>query len=201
MKRQMRWFAMVCRVLLLTIGLAVEARAGTITGKVTASGAKNARDAVVYIDRIEGKTFEPPMEPARIDQINKAFVPRILPILKGQGVTFLNSDALLHSVHCYRGRKSLFNQAMPAGTKPMTKAFKEPGEIAVLCNVHPEMVAYIIVLETPYAAVTAADGHYEIANVPPGSYTLKSWHEKLTPVSKTVTLQDEQTVTVDLELK
>ena len=201
MKRQMRWFAMFCGVVLLTIGLVVEARAGTIAGKVTASGVKDARDAVVYIDRIEGKTFEPPTEPARIDQINKAFVPRVLPILKGRGVTFLNSDALLHSVHGYRGRTSLFNQAMPAGAKPMTKTFNEPGEVAVLCNVHPEMVAYIIVLETPYAAVTAADGRYEITNVPPGSYTLKTWHEKLTPVSKTVTIQGEQTVTVDLELK
>ena len=201
MKRQMRWLEMFCRLLLLTTGLAVEADAGTITGKVTASGVKDARDAVVYIDRIEGKTFEPPMEPARIDQINKAFVPRVLPILKGQGVTFLNSDALLHSVHCYRGRTSLFNQAMPVGAKPITKTFNEPGEIAVLCNVHLEMLAYIIVLETPYAAVTAADGHYEIANVPPGRYTLKTWHEKLKPVSKTVTIQGEQTVTVDLELK
>ena len=201
MKRQMRWFAMFCRVLLLTIGLAVAAHAGTITGKVTASGVKDARNAVVYIDRIEGKTFEPPMEPARIDQINKEFVPRVLPILKGQGVTFLNSDALLHSVHCYLGRTSLFNQAMPAGAKPMTKAFNEPGEIAVLCAVHPEMAAYIIVLETPYAAVTAADGHYEIANVPPGRYTLKTWHEKLKPVSTTVTIQGEQPVTVDLALK
>jgi len=197
----MRWFEISCGVLSLTIGLVAEAHAGTITGKVTVSGVKDARNAVVYIDRIEGKVFKPPTEPARIDQINKEFVPHVLPILKGRGVTFLNSDALLHSVHCYRGHTSLFNQAMPAGAKPITKIFTEPGEIAVLCAVHPEMAAYIIVLETPYAAVTTADGHYEIADVPPGSYTLKTWHEKLKPVSRTLTIQGEQTVTVDLELK
>jgi len=196
-----RWLAMCCGVLLLTASIAVEARAGTITGKVTASGVKDARNTVVYIDRIESQTFEPPAEPARIDQINKEFVPHVLPILKGGSVTFHNSDALLHNVHLFQGRRSLFNLATPAGAKPITKRFQEPGEVAVLCDVHPEMSAYIIVLETPYAAVTAEDGSYTIADVPPGTYALKTWHEKLKPVSKTVTLHGEQTATVDLELK
>ena len=192
---------MFCVMLLVMSGVAVEASAGTITGKVTASGVKDARNVVVYIDRIAGKEFPAPTKPAVMQQINKEFIPHVLPILKGGSVSFSNSDSILHNVHLYQGRRSLFNLATPAGTKPITETFRESGEMAVLCDVHPEMSAYIIVLETPYAAVTDADGHYEIADVHPGSYTLKTWHEKLKLVSKTVTLQGEQTATVDLELK
>lgn len=177
------------------------AQAGMITGKVTALGVKDARNTVVYIDRIEGKTFEPPSEPATIDQISKEFVPHIVPILTGGSVRFINSDALLHNVHTYRGRTSLFNLATPAGAAPITKTFREPGEVAVLCDVHPEMSAYIIVLETPYVAVTTEDGHYTIADVPPGTYILNTWHETLKPVSTTVTIEGEHTVEVNVELR
>jgi len=190
-----------CVTLLVMIGVAVEANAGTITGKVTASGVKDARNVVVYIDRIAGKEFPAPPEPAVMQQVNKEFLPHVLAILKGGSVRFSNNDGILHNVHLYRGRRSLFNLATPAGAKPITKTFQEPGEIAVLCDIHPEMAAYLIVLETPYAAVTAEDGRYKLTDVPPGSHTLKTWHEKLKPVSQTVSLQGEQTVTVDLELK
>ena len=197
----MPWLAMCCGGLLLTVSVAVEARAGTITGKVTASGVKDARDTVVYIDRIEGVEFPAPATPAELRQINKEFIPHVLPIVKGGSVSFSNSDGILHNVHLYQGRRSLFNLATPAGAKPITKRFQEPGEVAVLCDVHPEMSAYIIVLETPYAAVTTEDGHYTIADVPPGTYTLKTWHEKLKPVTTAVTVEGENTVEVNVELK
>ncbi len=156
---------------------------------------------MVYIDRIVGKTFPPPSEPAVIDQINKEFVPHALPILVGSRVTFRNGDVLFHNVRTVRGRKSLFNLATPAGGPPITKTFHEPGEVAVLCNIHPEMAAYIIVLETPYAAVTDEQGRYELVGIPEGTYTLKTWHEKLKGVSMTVTIRGEEPVTVNVELK
>ncbi len=193
--------AMCCGVLWLTVSVTAETHAGTITGKVTASGVKDARDTVVYVDRIDGVEFPAPATPAVLRQINKEFVPHVLPILKGGSVSFSNSDGILHNVHLYQGRRSLFNLATPAGAKPITKIFREPGEVAVLCDVHPEMSAYIIVLETPYAAVTAEDGHYTIADVPPGTYTLKTWHEKLKPLTTTVTVEGESTVEVNVELK
>lgn len=207
---------MFCGVLLSTVSVAVEARAGlpaapdedrpaaqagTITGKVTASGVKDARDTVVYIDRIAGVEFPAPPTPAELRQINKEFIPHVLPILKGGSVSFSNSDGILHNVHLYQGRRSLFNLATPAGAAPITKTFRELGEVAVLCNVHPEMSAYILVLETPYAAVAAEDGHYTIADVPPGTHVLKTWHEQLTPVATAVTVEGENTVEVNVELK
>jgi hypothetical protein len=63
------------------------------------------------------------------------------------------------------------------------------------------MAAYIIVLETPYAAVTDKQGHYELVGVPEGTYRLSTWHEKLRPVSTTVTIRGEEPVTVNVELK
>ncbi|OGX28996.1 MAG: hypothetical protein A3B78_04150 [Omnitrophica WOR_2 bacterium RIFCSPHIGHO2_02_FULL_67_20] len=196
-----RWLAIGCGGLLLTVSVAVEARAGTIRGAVTASGVKDARDTLVYIDRIEGKEFPAPTTPAELRQINKEFIPHVLPIVKGGSVSFSNSDGILHNVHLYRGRRSLFNLATPAGASPITKIFREPGEVAVLCDVHPEMSAYILVLETPYAAVTTEDGSYTIAGVPPGAYVLKTWHEKLKPVTTAVTVEGESAVEVNVELK
>lgn len=197
----MHWLAMCCEVLLLTVSIAVEARAGTITGTVTASSLKDARDTVVYIDRIEGVEFPTPTTPAELRQINKEFIPHVLPIVKGGSVSFSNSDGILHNVHLYQGRRSLFNLATPAGAKPITKTFREPGEVAVLCDVHSEMSAYIIVLETPYAAVTDELGHYELVGIPTGTYTLKTWHERLAPVSMPITVPGEGSIKVNLELK
>lgn len=177
------------------------ADAGTITGKVTVSGVKDARDTVIYIDRIEGAQFTPRAEPWVMGQVNKEFIPHILPIVAGSRVSFSNSDSILHNVHLYQGRRTLFNLATLGGAKPVTKTFREPGEIAVLCDVHPEMSAYILVLETPYAAVTDKNGRYEIAGVPPGRYALKTWHEKLKPGSAPVTLQGEESVEVGFELR
>lgn len=187
---------------LVLLGLAPHtAAAGTIAGQVTSRLVKDTRDTVVYIDRIEGKTFTPPTEPMVIDQINKEFVPHVLPILVGSRVTFRNSDVLFHNVRTVRGRKSLFNLATPAGGPPITKTFHEPGEVALLCNIHPEMAAYIIVLETPYAAVTDEQGHYEMVGIPEGTYRLSTWHEKLKPASTTVTVQGEEPAVVNIELK
>lgn len=188
-------------VVLVVIGLAVETSAGTITGQVTSRLVKDTRNTVVYIDQIEGKTFEPPPDPMVIDQINKEFVPHVLPILKGGSVSFRNTDSFLHNVHTYQERRTLFNVAVLGGGKPITKTFHEVGKVAVLCDVHPEMAAYVIVLETPYSAVTDEDGRYKIDNVPSGSYTLKTWHEKLEAVSQPVTIQAGETIELDFELQ
>lgn len=198
----MRRYAMAMAAILVSLGLVPEtAAAGTITGQVTSRLVKDTRDTVVYIDRIEGQTFPPPTEPAVIDQIKKEFVPHVLPILVGSRVTFRNGDALLHNVHTVRGRKSLFNLATPAGGRPVTKIFHEPGEVAVLCDIHPEMAAYIIVLETPYAAVTDAQGRYELVGIPEGTYRLSTWHEKLKPIARAVTIEGNEPLEVNLELK
>ncbi len=185
-------------IVLSIVNLAV---AGNITGKVKAKGAKNGGDAVIYIDKIEGKTFAPPKEHGRMDQKNLSFKPHVLPVVAGTTVDFLNSDDVLHNVYSPDQCTGKFNLgSWPKGqTKSFT--FKEPGCTAtMLCNVHPEMEGFIVVLETPYFAVSDKDGAYVIKDVPAGKYTLKIWHEKLKGKDTPVEVSDKGDVTVDFDI-
>jgi plastocyanin len=157
---------------------AVSAQAATITGRVVVKGAKDHRDVVVYIARIEGKTFTPRADKI-LDQIYLTFKPHVLPILAGTRVKFPNSDEVRHNVFSPKAvdGKRFSLGTIPAGTS-RDWVFVKPGVITLLCNVHLEMSAYIVVTETPYFAVTDATGAFRIEDVPPGSYTLNAWHER-----------------------
>jgi plastocyanin len=174
---------------------------GGITGKVKAKGAKNSGDAIVYVEKIGGKTFSPPKEHARIDQKNLLFVPHVLPVLSGTTVDFINSDDVLHNVYSPDKCCDKFNLGSWPKGQMKSFTFKEPGCAAtLLCNVHPEMEGYVFVVETPYYAVSAKDGSYEIKDVPPGKYTLKIWHEKLKGQEVAVEVPEKGNVTVDFEI-
>lgn len=179
---------------------ATGASAGEIIGTVNL--VRDNSDAVVSIERIAEKTFAPPAEHPKIDQIKMVFVPHVLPILIGTTVEFHNSDPVLHNVFTPSPAGDKFN----LGTWPTglvkTYTFKKPGVVALLCNVHPEMSAYIVVAETPYFAVTDKAGKFSIKNVPPGSYTLKVWHEKVKKAStQNVVVPEDGTVQVTFERK
>ncbi len=197
---------MKCTILYLAIGVMVIAflnlaLAGNITGKVKAKGAKNGGDAVIYIDKIASKTFAPSKEHAKIDQKNLTFKPRVLPIVVGTTVDFLNSDDVLHNVFSPDQCTGKFN--LGTWPKGQTKAFtfKEPGcTPTLLCNVHPEMEGFVVVVETPYYAVSDKEGNYMIKDVPPGKYTLKIWHEKLKGKDAAVEVQEKGDVTADFEI-
>ncbi len=166
-------------------------QAANITGKVTVARAPDNADAVIYIDKIPGKTFVP-NAPARLDQLNLKFVPHILPILVGTKVVFPNSDITRHNVF-----SPVADQKLQLGTYPIgafrSQVFDKPGVVPVLCNIHAEMSAYIIVTETPYWALSDVAGNYTIPNVPPGRYVLKVWqedHQKIQTLEITVTGDD-----------
>jgi plastocyanin len=175
--------------------------AGNITGKVKAKGAKHSGDAILYIDKIAGKTFTAPKEHSRIDQKNLMFVPHVLAVQSGTVVDFLNSDDVLHNV--FSPDKCCDNFNLGSWPKGQTKSFtfNNPGCAAtLLCNVHPEMEGYVYVVETPYYAVSAKDGSYEIKNVPPGKYTLKIWHEKLKGQEVAVEVPEKGNATANFEI-
>ncbi len=164
----------------VTFLAAVEfAAAGNIVGKVKAPGMKNSANAVVYIEKVGDKSFPAPQEHALMDQKGLKFDPHVLPVLAGTTVDFLNSDDVLHNVFSPDACAGKVNLGTwPKGQK-RSYTFKDPGcQAVLLCNVHPEMEAFVVVCETPYYAVTSPDGSYEIKNVPAGKYTLKVWHEK-----------------------
>ena len=196
----MKTLGLIC--LMLFIGLPENLFGGDIQGKITAKGRKHNGDAVIYIQKIEGKTFQPLKEPVTMDQKNLVFIPHVLPVLKGTTVGFRNSDDVLHNVFSPDDCAEKFNLGTWPKGETRSYTFKNPGCITVmLCNVHPEMEAYVIVLETPYYAVSEKDGSYIIKNVPAGKYTLKVWHEKLKEQSVEITVPKEGSVTQNFELK
>ena len=163
---------------------AVAAQAGDIVGTVNLG--RDNSNAAVYIERIPGKTFPAPAQNPKIDQKQMVFIPHVLPILLGTTVEFHNSDTVLHNVFTPSPAGDKVNLGTwPAGVVK-THTFKKPGIVAVLCNVHPEMSGYIVVVGTPYFAVTNRDGDFEIKDVPPGHYTLTTWSEEGKPVTQAV---------------
>ena len=172
---------------------------GSLVGTVT-WGPQRLNNVVVYIEKVEG-TFRPPEEAAVMDQKNLTFVPHVLPILIGTTVDFVNGDGVLHNLHAFLGRETLFNVAMPKFLKKKSMAFQREGVVLLLCDVHKEMSAYIVVLQNPFFAVTNERGEFVIKDIPPGSYTLRTWHEKLKPQSRQVQLKEGDEVTVDFQLR
>jgi plastocyanin len=150
--------------------------ASTISG--TVSPAKP--DSVVYIAAIPGKTFPAPAKPFVMDQKSLLFQPHVMAVPLGATVQFLNSDKVQHNIFWpdISGSKSMSHNmgTWPTGQERPFK-FDTPGVVPLLCNVHPEMSAYVIVSPTPYYAVTDASGNFKIDDVPDGSYTVSAWHE------------------------
>jgi len=194
---------MQIRSVVMTVGAAcalllpaAAADNGGVSGTVTAKGLRTPADIVVSLER-PGLTVTPPAKPVTMDQKQMLFVPHVLAVVTGTTVEFLNSDAVAHNVFSPEGKYNL-------GTWPRGQSrdhtFDKAGVYTQLCRVHPEMEGYVVVLDTPYFAVTDASGTYAIRDVPPGTYTLTAWSEKLKAVTKEVTVESGKTVTMDLSL-
>jgi plastocyanin len=172
----------------MLLAMAVPLLAGEIHGKVMCKGVKDCADAVVYVAAIPGKTFPAPADHARIDQLNLVFHPHVLPVLAGTTVDFLNSDAVLHNVFSPDACADKFNLGTWPKGQSKSYTFKKECVASLLCKVHPEMEAFVVVVPTPWFAAAHADGSYAIADVPDGAYTLKVWHPKLKGAEKPVTV-------------
>jgi len=163
--------------------------AGDIKGKVSVQGLKSAANIAVYVDTIPDKKFDAPSQHVVVDQKKMEFIPRVVVALQGTTVDFTNSDPVGHNVYwpSISGNKKLTHNlgTWPKGEKKSFQ-FSDLGVAPLLCNVHPEMSGYVVVVATPYFAVTDQDGNYEIKNVPAGKYTLKTWSEDGKPTTQSV---------------
>jgi plastocyanin len=166
----------------------------SLTGKVTLSNGKPARGAVIWLS---GKEKGKPLKKAVIDQRDRKFVPHVLAVTVGTRVDFPNNDVVFHNVFSeYQSQK--FDFGMYARGKSKSQAFEREGLAVLLCSIHPEMSAYVMVVDTPYFAVTDGSGTYKIDNIPPDSYRVQVWHE----MGETYKAQrDVAGGTLDLELK
>jgi plastocyanin len=177
-------------ILAIVAGFALAASAGTIGGQVSGVSGQS----VVYVDAISGKTFPAPTEHPVIDQKGLVYQPHVMAVLVGTTVDFLNSDSVAHNVFwtSIGGNKKLGHNlgTWPKGEKKSFK-FDAPGAVPILCNVHPEMSAYLVVVPTPYFATSDQAGNYKIENVPDGSYTVIAWHEGAKNQSKPVSVSGD----------
>jgi plastocyanin len=177
-------------ILAILVGLALASSAGTISGQV--SGVSGP--SVVYVDTITGKTFPALTQHPVLDQKGLVFQPHVTAVQVGTTVDFLNSDSVAHNVFwtSVGGNKKL-NHNLGTWPKGDRKSFKfdTPGAVPILCNVHPEMSAYLVVVPTPYFATSDQAGNYKIENVPDGSYTVIAWHEGAQKQSKPVSVSGD----------
>lgn len=177
--------------------------AGDIKGKVSVQGLKSAENIAVYVDAIPDKKFDAPTAKPVVDQTRMTFAPHVMVVQVGTTVEFLNSDPVGHNVYwpSISGNKKLAHNlgTWPKGEKKSFQ-FNDVGVASLLCNVHPEMNGYIVVSPTPYFAVTDKSGSYEIKNVPPGKYSLKTWSEDGKVTTQAVEV-GAGTATADLTVK
>jgi hypothetical protein len=157
--------------------LTVSAGAGEITGQATVLNKEEQPlprfdHAVVYV---EGIQTPPPPEPAVLDQKNKEFIPRLLPVVQGQEIRFLNSDKVQHNVFSPHEQEPFDLGIYPPG-ESRTVRLNALRRHKVYCNLHKSMVADILVLPSRYFSLTDVNGRYRIQGLPEGDYVLRVWH-------------------------
>ena len=207
----------------LLLALTLNSHAGTITGVVHAEG-KDAptqdgaggkydsrkykfaervnyadlRDFVVYIDGpIAGKPKQPVIK--TIAQKGVTFIPRVTPIVASTIIEWPNQDDIYHNVFSISEAKQ-FDLELYKSPEIKRVPFDKPGRVDVFCSIHTTMNCIILVLENPWFALSDAHGHYSITNVPPGTYKLKAWHERLPTVIKEIVVPATGDLKVDFTL-
>ena len=165
--------------------------AGSISGKVSGAGAYT----VVWLDEA-GAKLEVSSKSFLVDQKGLLFVPHVLVVPVGSTVEFMNSDSVQHNVFWtgIGGNKKLGHNlgTWPQGDKRAFK-FDSPGVVPLLCNVHPEMTAYLIVVPSSHYATTDANGEYTIPDVSDGIHNVTVWHEGMKQQSRQVSVSGSTT--------
>ena len=164
---------------------------------------KSIANVFVYVkDGLGNYVYDPATAPAQIDQKECRYHPHVFGMRVGQPLEILNSDPTLHNIHAQPKANQEFNQGQPIQGMKTTKTFTAP-EVMVpfKCDVHGWMNAYVGVLDHPYFATTGADGKFSLKTLPPGTYTIEAWHEKLGAQTQSVTIGAKETKEVNFTFK
>jgi plastocyanin len=156
----------------------------------------------VYVkDGLGSYYFDTPTDPVKLDQKGCRYTPHVLGLRTGQPLEVSNSDQTLHNVHG-EGAGRRFNYSQQLQNMRNTTTFSTPDVmVRFKCNVHGWMEAYVGVLPHPYFAVTASGGAFELEDVPPGTYTIEAWHEKLGTQTQSVTIAPKEAKTIVFTFK
>lgn len=159
----------------------------------------NLANAVVTITDIKsGKKMD--AKKVTLDQKGCEYQPHVLAFPVGTTVEILNPDGILHNVHSYSKVNSPFNLAQPKFKKTMDVKVDKPEAIEVKCDVHGWMHGWLVATESPYVAVTDNSGNFKMTDVPPGTYTVEMWHEKLGKNTQKVTVKAKEDAKVSFEV-
>ena len=157
-------------------------------------GGGGLKNAFVYVkEGLSDYAFDPPSGPVVLDQKGCRYEPHVFGVRVGQTVEVLNSDATLHNVHAIPQKNGEFNQGTPLKGMKIRETFTVP-EIGVpfKCDVHGWMTSYANIVAHPYFAVTDEAGTFSLPNLPPGTYTIEVWHEKLGTRTQQITIAPKQ---------
>ncbi len=197
-------FGLLMRAPLLSLLLAIPApvlpnAGGIVSGQVTllSNGAAraDASNAVVWLEGVrlpaEASGTSPAPEP-QMKSDQKRFLPRVVVVSRSRSVNFPNADPIYHNVFSVSGGNR-FDLGLYRSGASKRKEFLEAGLVRVYCNIHPQMVGFVMVVDSDFAAVTGKDGKFRLEGVPPGDWTLKAWHEESgSEVSVPVTVRAKQ---------
>lgn len=188
-----RPIAVLLVTLVATLLGARESAATDVRGRVVATDGTGVAGAVVFV-----RTPVPPVAPgapqrsAVMDQIDKQFVPHVLPIAVGTEVRFPNHDQIHHHVYSFSRVKS-FDLPLSKGTEAEPVLFDAPGVVKVGCNIHDWMMGVILVVPSPLFVMTDDGGAFTLHDVPAGEVALAAWHE----ASETTLDDATQHLTID----
>jgi plastocyanin len=169
---------------------------------IMAADGKLANVFVYVKDGLGNYVYDTPTEPVTLDQKGCRYHPHVFGVRVGQPIQILNSDPTLHNIHATPKANSEFNNGQPIQGMKMTHTFDKP-EVMVpfKCDVHGWMNAYVGVMTHPYFAVTGADGTFSLRSLPPGTYTIEAWHEKLGTQTAQVTIGAKETKDANFTFK
>jgi plastocyanin len=170
--------ALLAMVFTARTGVKAQAPSGPVEATVADEKGKPIEDAVVSLTPLGATPTAPPTATAVMDQHDKEFVPYVLPVYVGTRVNFPNRDNIRHHVYSFSSAKK-FELPLYIGTPAAPVVFDKPGVVALGCNIHDWMLAYIYVLTTPHFVKTAADGTARLEGLAPGTYEARVWHPRL----------------------
>jgi plastocyanin len=158
------------------------------------------QNVFVYVKSgLEKASFPIPNDPVVVEQQRCRYVPRVVGVRVGQPLQIRNGDPLLHNVRSDSEVNQPFNQGQPVQGMVFAHTFTtREVMVPVTCDVHKWMRTYVGVVEHPYYAVTDAAGRFTLPDLPPGTYTLAAWHERLGSREQPVTVAAKESKNVEL---
>lgn len=197
----------------MALALTSASHAGTVSGQVQITDGEGAvhknskkkhnfAGAVIWLQPVSSvmpvELSRTPAQRVRMVQKDKEFVPHVLAVKAGTVVDFPNLDPIFHNAYSSFDGKIFDLGLYPPGQSKSLR-FDREGVVRVYCNIHPSMSATIVVMRSPYFAVTNAAGEFEIADVPPGEYRMHTYFERATPetlsgLQRRLTVSEESTV-------